>query len=56
MKEQRNQQKQVADSSMRQRDMYRILLQMAGVDLPPQGELAVVVWDEIQNYNVGFID
>uniref|UniRef100_W5UJA0 Nucleoprotein TPR n=1 Tax=Ictalurus punctatus TaxID=7998 RepID=W5UJA0_ICTPU len=37
LKEQRNQQKQVADSSMRQRDMYRILLQMAGVDLPPQG-------------------
>ncbi|KAK3560903.1 hypothetical protein QTP86_022909 [Hemibagrus guttatus] len=37
LKEQRNQQKQVADSAMRQRDMYRILLQMAGVDLPPQG-------------------
>ncbi|KAI5099153.1 nucleoprotein TPR isoform X2, partial [Silurus meridionalis] len=35
-KEQRNQQKQVADSAMRQRDMYRILLQTAGVDLPPQ--------------------
>ncbi|XP_034166487.2 nucleoprotein TPR isoform X3 [Pangasianodon hypophthalmus] len=37
LKEQRNQQKQVADSAIRQRDMYRILLQMAGVDLPPQG-------------------
>lgn len=42
LKEQRNQQKQVADSAMRQRDMYRILLQSAGVDLPPQGELTVV--------------
>ncbi|GAA6102968.1 nucleoprotein TPR isoform X3 [Tachysurus ichikawai] len=37
LKEQRNQQKQVADSAMRQRDMYRILLQTTGVDLPPQG-------------------
>lgn len=43
LKEQRNQQKHVADSAMRQRDMYRILLQTAGVDLPPQGELTVVV-------------
>ncbi|TSN03387.1 Nucleoprotein TPR [Bagarius yarrelli] len=37
LKEQRNQQKQVADSAMRQRDMYRILLQTTGVELPPQG-------------------
>ncbi|KAM9468929.1 nucleoprotein TPR-like isoform 3-T3 [Clarias gariepinus] len=36
LKEQRNQQKQVADSAMRQRDMYRVLLQTTGVDLPPQ--------------------
>ncbi|XP_058269448.1 nucleoprotein TPR isoform X3 [Hemibagrus wyckioides] len=43
LKEQRNQQKQVADSAMRQRDMYRILLQTAGVDLPPQGTEAVSV-------------
>uniref|UniRef100_A0A8B9H471 Nucleoprotein TPR n=1 Tax=Astyanax mexicanus TaxID=7994 RepID=A0A8B9H471_ASTMX len=38
LKEQRNQQKQLADSAMRQRDMYRILLETAGVSLPPQGE------------------
>ncbi|XP_072547531.1 nucleoprotein TPR [Salminus brasiliensis] len=37
LKEQRNQQKQLADSTMRQRDMYRILLQTAGLNLPPQG-------------------
>ncbi|XP_049322798.1 nucleoprotein TPR isoform X1 [Astyanax mexicanus] len=37
LKEQRNQQKQLADSAMRQRDMYRILLETAGVSLPPQG-------------------
>ncbi|XP_062873069.1 nucleoprotein TPR isoform X2 [Trichomycterus rosablanca] len=36
LKEQRNQQKQLADSATRQRDMYRILLQTAGVNLPPQ--------------------
>ncbi|KAL7849266.1 hypothetical protein SRHO_G00208890 [Serrasalmus rhombeus] len=36
LKEQRNQQKQLADSALRQRDMYRILLQTAGVTLPPQ--------------------
>ncbi|XP_051989723.1 nucleoprotein TPR-like isoform X2 [Xyrauchen texanus] len=36
-KEQRNHQKQLADSAIRQRDMYRILLQTAGVELPPQG-------------------
>uniref|UniRef100_A0AAR2JH62 Nucleoprotein TPR n=1 Tax=Pygocentrus nattereri TaxID=42514 RepID=A0AAR2JH62_PYGNA len=40
LKEQRNQQKQLADSALRQRDMYRILLQTAGVTLPPQSELA----------------
>ncbi|XP_030629604.1 nucleoprotein TPR [Chanos chanos] len=38
LKEQRNHQKQLADSATRQRDMYRILLQTAGVNLPPQGE------------------
>uniref|UniRef100_A0A8B9H660 Nucleoprotein TPR n=1 Tax=Astyanax mexicanus TaxID=7994 RepID=A0A8B9H660_ASTMX len=38
LKEQRNQQKQLADSAMRQRDMYRILLETAGVSLPPQGD------------------
>uniref|UniRef100_A0AAR2K8W8 Nucleoprotein TPR n=1 Tax=Pygocentrus nattereri TaxID=42514 RepID=A0AAR2K8W8_PYGNA len=40
LKEQRNQQKQLADSALRQRDMYRILLQTAGVTLPPQSELS----------------
>uniref|UniRef100_A0A673GXI1 Nucleoprotein TPR n=1 Tax=Sinocyclocheilus rhinocerous TaxID=307959 RepID=A0A673GXI1_9TELE len=38
IKEQLNHQKQLADSATRQRDMYRILLQTAGVELPPQGE------------------
>nr|XP_055058370.1 nucleoprotein TPR [Misgurnus anguillicaudatus] len=37
VKEQMNHQKQLADSSTRQRDMYRILLQTAGVELPTQG-------------------
>nr|XP_029479842.1 nucleoprotein TPR-like isoform X3 [Oncorhynchus nerka] len=38
IKEQRNQQKQLADSNGRQRDMYRILLsQSTGFNLPPQG-------------------
>lgn len=37
IKEQMNHQKQLADSSTRQRDMYRILLQTAGVELPTQG-------------------
>ncbi|XP_012988241.3 nucleoprotein TPR isoform X3 [Esox lucius] len=38
IKEQRNQQKQLADSNARQRDMYRILLsQSTGLDFPPQG-------------------
>uniref|UniRef100_A0A8C1BB46 Nucleoprotein TPR n=1 Tax=Cyprinus carpio carpio TaxID=630221 RepID=A0A8C1BB46_CYPCA len=36
IKEQLNHQKQLADSATRQRDMYRILLQTAGVELPPQ--------------------
>uniref|UniRef100_A0A3P9ADE3 Nucleoprotein TPR n=1 Tax=Esox lucius TaxID=8010 RepID=A0A3P9ADE3_ESOLU len=39
IKEQRNQQKQLADSNARQRDMYRILLsQSTGLDFPPQGD------------------
>uniref|UniRef100_G3PPU3 Translocated promoter region a, nuclear basket protein n=1 Tax=Gasterosteus aculeatus aculeatus TaxID=481459 RepID=G3PPU3_GASAC len=38
LKEQRNQQKQLADSSARQRDMYKTLLtQSTGFSLPPQG-------------------
>ncbi|CAL8276864.1 unnamed protein product [Lota lota] len=38
LREQRNQQKQLADSSSRQRDMYRILLtQNTGYSLPPHG-------------------
>ncbi|KAL0965926.1 hypothetical protein UPYG_G00288040 [Umbra pygmaea] len=38
IKEQRNHQKQLADSNARQRDMYRILLsQTTGFNLPPQG-------------------
>ncbi|XP_016348737.1 nucleoprotein TPR-like isoform X2 [Sinocyclocheilus anshuiensis] len=40
IKEQLNHQKQLADSATRQRDMYRILLQTAGVELPPQGSEA----------------
>ncbi|XP_067218457.1 nucleoprotein TPR isoform X1 [Chanodichthys erythropterus] len=40
IKEQQNHQKQLADSAIRQRDMYRILLQTAGVELPPQGSEA----------------
>ncbi|XP_051554060.1 nucleoprotein TPR-like isoform X2 [Myxocyprinus asiaticus] len=42
IKEQRNHQKQLADSAVRQRDMYRILLQTAGVELPPQGSEGAV--------------
>uniref|UniRef100_A0AAY5F391 Nucleoprotein TPR n=1 Tax=Electrophorus electricus TaxID=8005 RepID=A0AAY5F391_ELEEL len=38
LKEQMNQQKQLANSAKRQRDMYRILLQTTGVELPPQSE------------------
>lgn len=38
IKEQLNHHKQLADSASRQRDMYRILLQTAGVELPPQSE------------------
>uniref|UniRef100_A0AAQ5X4C8 Nucleoprotein TPR n=1 Tax=Amphiprion ocellaris TaxID=80972 RepID=A0AAQ5X4C8_AMPOC len=39
LKEQRNQQKQLADSSARQRDMYKALLtQSTGFSLPPQGD------------------
>nr|XP_009296772.1 nucleoprotein TPR isoform X1 [Danio rerio] len=37
IKEQQNHQKLLAESAIRQRDMYRILLQTAGVELPPQG-------------------
>ncbi|XP_067310032.1 nucleoprotein TPR isoform X2 [Pseudorasbora parva] len=40
IKEQQNHQKQLSDSATRQRDMYRILLQTAGVELPPQGSEA----------------
>lgn len=39
VREQRNQQKQVADSNARQRDMYKTLLtQSTGFSLPPQGD------------------
>lgn len=39
LREQRNQQKQLADSSARQRDMYKALLtQSTGFSLPPQGD------------------
>lgn len=38
VKEQMNHHKQLADSAARQRDMYRILLQTAGVELPTQGK------------------
>jgi len=58
IKDQQNHQKQLADSAIRQRDMYRILLQTAGVELPPQGEnfpftpkglSFVLVFDEMLN-------
>lgn len=40
LREQRNQQKQLADSNARQRDMYKVLLtQSTGFSLPPQGEI-----------------
>ncbi|MEQ2265561.1 hypothetical protein XENORESO_009041, partial [Xenotaenia resolanae] len=39
LREQRNQQKQLADSSARQRDMFKALLtQSTGFSLPPQGQ------------------
>ncbi|XP_073704186.1 nucleoprotein TPR [Garra rufa] len=41
IKEQLNHHKQLADSATRQRDMYCILLQTAGVELPPQGSETV---------------
>lgn len=45
LKEQRNQQKQLADSSARQRDMYKTLLtQSTGFSLPPQGEPRILVY------------
>lgn len=41
--EQRNQQKQLADSSARQRDMYKALLtQSTGFSLPPQGDIKIL--------------
>uniref|UniRef100_A0A8K9XAV3 Nucleoprotein TPR n=1 Tax=Oncorhynchus mykiss TaxID=8022 RepID=A0A8K9XAV3_ONCMY len=49
IKEQRNQQKQLADSNGRQRDMYRILLsQSTGFNLPPQGELLMIKGERSQ--------
>lgn len=42
--EQRNQQKQLADSSARQRDMYKALLtQSTGFSLPPQGDIKILL-------------
>ncbi|CAI5642275.1 unnamed protein product [Oreochromis niloticus] len=39
LREQRNQQKQLAESNARQRDMYKVLLtQSTGFSLPPQGQ------------------
>lgn len=43
LREQRNQQKQLADSSARQRDMYKALLtQSTGFSLPPQGDTKIL--------------
>ena len=43
LREQRNQQKQLADSNARQRDMYKTLLtQSTGFSLPPQGETKIL--------------
>lgn len=39
LREHRNQQKQLADSNARQRDMFKALLtQSTGFNLPPQGD------------------
>jgi len=44
LREQRNQQKQLADSSARQRDMYKTLLtQSTGFSLPPQGDTKMTI-------------
>uniref|UniRef100_A0AAX7TDA3 Nucleoprotein TPR n=1 Tax=Astatotilapia calliptera TaxID=8154 RepID=A0AAX7TDA3_ASTCA len=43
LREQRNQQKQLADSNARQRDMYKALLtQSTGFSLPPQGDKKIL--------------
>lgn len=43
LREQRNQQKQLADSNARQRDMYKALLtQSTGFSLPPQGDKEIL--------------
>lgn len=47
-REQRNQQKQLADSNARQRDMYKALLtQSTGFSLPPQGKHNYMLYVEI---------
>lgn len=46
LREQKNQQKQLADSNARQRDMYKALLtQSTGFSLPPQGDNNMLIWD-----------
>lgn len=45
LREQRNQQKQLADSSARQRDMYKALLtHSTGFSLPPPGDTTVLTY------------
>lgn len=44
LREQRNQQKQLADSNARQRDMFKALLtQSTGFSLPPQGDTRALI-------------
>lgn len=44
LREQRNQQKQLADSNARQRDMFKALLtQSTGFNLPPQGDTRALI-------------
>ena len=44
LREQRNQQKQLADSSARQRDMYKaLLMQSTGFSLPSKGDVRILV-------------
>ena len=48
LREQRNQQKQLADSNARQRDMYKALLtHSTGFSLPPQGNTQILTYSSL---------
>lgn len=53
LREQRNQQKQLADSNARQRDMYKALLTQSsgGLNLPSQGDLQNPISDLLMGLN-----